>query len=65
MSELDKGIDFKEIDRRRDFSVMIHLFGKPAWEMDIEGKEGLDPDMFREKGEQLKEQLNKVVDVVV
>ncbi len=44
--------------------VNIWLYGKPAWDMDIEGEEKFDPVMFKERGNNLKEWLYEVSDIV-
>lgn len=39
------------------------LFGKPAWEMDIDGKK-IDPQMLKDKGEELKQRLDDAANVI-
>lgn len=44
--------------------VIVHLFGKPAWEMKIEGQEKIFPSMLREKGVELKERLERAATIL-
>ena len=44
--------------------ISIYLFGKPGWEMNIEGLNLINPDVLRIKGDELKERLERAADVV-
>jgi len=43
--------------------ISIYLFGKPSWEMNIEGGKAT-PQMLRAKGEELKVRLYEAADVL-
>jgi len=43
--------------------ISIYLFGKPSWEMNIEGGKAT-PQMLREKGDELKVRLYGAADVL-
>ena len=45
-------------------NVGVHLYGKPAWDMNIEGEEDIDPDMLRTQGVYLREHLDNVARIV-
>ncbi|MDP1693994.1 MAG: hypothetical protein Q8L34_00460 [Candidatus Woesearchaeota archaeon] len=45
-------------------NISIGLYGKPSWDMDIEGEEITDGEMFRAQGKYLKEHLENVADIV-
>ena len=45
-------------------NIDIGLYGKPSWDMDIEGKDYIEPKMIRKQGEFLKEHLHKVADML-
>ncbi len=45
-------------------SLGVHLYGKPAWDMKIEGEQDIDPDILKVQGEYLQEHLYKVADIV-
>ena len=45
-------------------TLSIWLYGKPSWDLDIEGKEALEPNLFREHGDYMKEHLYKVADIL-
>ena len=45
------------------FEINIWLFGKPAWEMEIEGVE-INPDLLRIKAIELKERLETAADII-
>lgn len=42
--------------------VSVHLFGKPSWEMDIEGGKATS-QMLREKAVELKERLERAAEI--
>jgi len=44
-------------------SVSLHLFGKPAWELDREGEE-VDANELRALGESLRQRLHAAADAV-
>jgi hypothetical protein len=44
--------------------VSIYLFGKPSWEMEIEGVEEIDPKILRQKGDELRDRLYHVAEIV-
>ena len=44
--------------------VSIHLFLKPSWEMDIEGVDYIAPGVLRQKGDELRERLYGVAEIV-
>jgi len=45
-------------------SLSIYLYGKPNWELPIEGINHLDPIIIREHGKELQARLNHIADVV-
>ena len=44
--------------------VNVWLYGKPAWDMPIEGQEDFDAEMFQEQADNLHDWLYKVADIV-
>lgn len=44
--------------------VNIPLFGMPSLEMDIAGEEVTEPDLFRLKGLELLDRLNRVAEMI-
>ena len=44
--------------------VSIHLFLKPSWEMDIEDIGYIDPEILRQKGDELRERLHATAGIV-
>ncbi len=44
--------------------VNIPLFGMPSLEMDIAGQEVIEPDLFRLKGLELLDRLNRVAEMI-
>ena len=40
--------------------IDIFLYGKPSWDMPIEGKKYINPKIFRKRGEALKEHLHNI-----
>ena len=44
--------------------VSVYLFGKPSWEMEIEGKDKIDPQILRDEGDELKERLYRAAEIV-
>ncbi|MBC8263917.1 MAG: hypothetical protein H8E47_07310 [Anaerolineales bacterium] len=44
--------------------VSIHLFLKPSWEMDIEDIDYIDPEILRQKGDELRERLHAAAEIV-
>ena len=44
--------------------LSIWLYGKPSWDLEIEGKNKLNPKIFRIKGDYLKEHLYEVADTL-
>lgn len=42
----------------------VYLFGKPCWEMDIEGLRRINPKVLRRKGDELRERLRRVAGIV-
>lgn len=44
--------------------VEVDLYGKPSWEMDIEDKEEFDVEIFLNMGDELKERLYEVADII-
>lgn len=45
-------------------NLSIHLYGKPAWDLPIEGEEVTDGKMFKIWGEHLSKHLNQVSTIV-
>ena len=45
-------------------NLSIHLYGKPSWDMNIEGEEDIDPQMLKEHGEFLRHHLYNVAEVM-
>lgn len=45
-------------------NLSIWLYGKPSWDMDIEGEEDIDPERFIEQGDYLKEHLHNIAKIV-
>lgn len=43
--------------------VSVYLFGKPSWEMGIEGGNAT-PKMLREKGDELRDRLRRAADIL-
>lgn len=43
--------------------VMMHLYGKPGWDMEIENRE-VDPKELERKGEEIRDWLNKVAEQI-
>lgn len=43
-------------------TIILFLYGKPSLDMDIEGKTYINPNIFRKRGEELKEHLRSVAD---
>lgn len=41
-------------------NLIIWLYGKPAWDLEIEGEENIDPNIFRKHGKYLKGHLSLV-----
>lgn len=44
--------------------IRIGLYGKPSWDMELEGKDYLDPNILRNQGITLKEHLHEVASIV-
>jgi|SRR3989338_848385 len=45
-------------------NISIYLYGKPSWELDIEGKNNLDPEMFKRHGEDLRWRMYEVAETL-
>jgi len=45
-------------------SLSIWLYGKPNWDIPIEGKNFLDPKMIKEHNEYLYSHLNCITDII-
>lgn|SRR3989344_9141527 len=45
-------------------NLSLFLYGKPAWDMDIEGEEDIDPEILKEQGDYLKEHLHAIAGIV-
>ena len=45
-------------------NVSIWLYGKPAWDMAIEGEEDIDSEILKQQGNFLRDYLNAVADAV-
>jgi len=44
--------------------INIFLYGKPSWDMKIEGKRRLNPEILKKQGNYLKEHMYEVADIV-
>ncbi len=44
--------------------LSIFLYGKPSWDLEIEGKNNIDPKIFRDHATYLKEHLESVTDTL-
>ena len=44
--------------------LSIWLYGKPSWDIPIEGKNFLDPKMIKEHNEYLYSHLNCITDII-
>ena len=44
-------------------SLSIILYGKPGWDLSIEGEDDIDPKIFKLQGDYLKEHLHKVTNI--
>lgn len=45
-------------------NISIPLYGKPSWDMKIEGKNFLNPKILKEQGDYLKEHPYKIADIL-
>ena len=43
-------------------NVSLSLYGKPSWDMDIEGKTYINPKIIRKQGDFLKEHLHEIAE---
>lgn len=44
--------------------IDIFLYGKPSWDMPIEGKTHINPRIFRKRGDELREHLHNVAAIL-
>jgi len=45
-------------------TIILGLYGKPNWDMDIEGKTRIKPELLKYQGETIRERLDKVASIV-
>ncbi len=54
----------KKTRKKSMIELSLWLYGKPSWEMDIEGKKSIDVNMLREQGTYLKEHLETTAAII-